>query len=244
LWDEGSIRLVLDRLDLAGKRCLEVGAGGGEFAVQLADRVGADGIVVATDLDPGLIPEHPQIHRLRHNVVTDPIPGSGFDLIHARLLLNHLIEREDVFPRLVDSLAPGGWLLTEDICPRPADEFVADAPTAQDAALLTRYQQTTGRVLARHGLDPSWARRALRWMRSLGLADVDTEVRSRSWQGGSPGTVWMAATLAQTRAELLDAGMSGEDLDQVHLLLQDPGVVLHGHPMYASIGRRPPIPHH
>ena len=39
----------------------------------------------------------------RHNIVTDPLPDAAFDLIHARLVLIHIPEREQVLARLVPS---------------------------------------------------------------------------------------------------------------------------------------------
>ena len=49
----------------------------------------------------------------RHDIVADPPPSERFDLIHARLLLEHLPDRNAVLDRLVDVLRPGGWLLIE-----------------------------------------------------------------------------------------------------------------------------------
>jgi len=44
----------------------------------------------------------------RHNIVSDPLPDAAFDLIHARLVLIHIPEREKVLARLVAALKPGG----------------------------------------------------------------------------------------------------------------------------------------
>lgn len=49
-----------------------------------------------------------------HDIVKDPLPAHSFDLIHARLVLAHLPARDQVLPRLVASLRPGGWLVVED----------------------------------------------------------------------------------------------------------------------------------
>ncbi|MBE1469472.1 class I SAM-dependent methyltransferase [Kibdelosporangium phytohabitans] len=64
-----------------GWRCLEVGAGGGSVAVWLAERVVPGGRVLATDIKPGHIPAVDGLEVLRHDVVTDPLPESAFDLI-------------------------------------------------------------------------------------------------------------------------------------------------------------------
>ncbi|HZM84459.1 MAG TPA: class I SAM-dependent methyltransferase [Candidatus Limnocylindrales bacterium] len=40
---------------------------------------------------------------------------AAFDVIHARAVLTHLPERDEVLARLVAALRPGGWLLIEDV---------------------------------------------------------------------------------------------------------------------------------
>src|SRR5918911_3842606 len=100
-----------------GWRCLEVGAGAGSIACWLADRVGPGGHVVATDLDTRFLERHarPNLDVRRHDVVHDPLETDAYDLVHARALLEHLPERDQVLPRLIAALRPGGWLVVEDI---------------------------------------------------------------------------------------------------------------------------------
>src|SRR5260221_1319026 len=96
--------------------CWEIGAGGGSIARWLAERVGPTGSVLATDIDPRFIPASQLDQRqvVRHAVSTDAIPAARYDLIHARLVLNHLPQRLDVLVRLSQALRPGGWLVIED----------------------------------------------------------------------------------------------------------------------------------
>jgi SAM-dependent methyltransferase len=56
----------------------------------------------------------PNLEVRRHDIVTDPLPEAAFDLIHARLVLIHLPQREEVLSRLVAALKPGGWLVDEE----------------------------------------------------------------------------------------------------------------------------------
>ncbi len=79
-----------------GWRCWEVGAGGPSVANWLAERVGPSGSVVATDIDLSWLPEIEPVRfeaRCLDVAVDDP-PADGFDLIHARLVLVHVPERE------------------------------------------------------------------------------------------------------------------------------------------------------
>src|SRR5215469_12728993 len=76
-----------------GWRCLEVGAGSGSVARWLASQAGS----------------LPNLEVIQHDIVTDPLPGGAFDLIHARLVLVQLPARNQVLARLVAALKPGGW---------------------------------------------------------------------------------------------------------------------------------------
>ena len=107
----------LGRIGVAsGWRCLELGAGGGSIASWLATQVGSAGRVVATDLDVSRFGT-PLLDRLevrRLDLVTDALPVGPWDLIHERLVLQHVPARLEVLDRMVAALAPGGWIVLED----------------------------------------------------------------------------------------------------------------------------------
>ena len=103
-----------------GWRCLEVGAGRGSMAVWLAEQVGPTGHVVATDVDTGYLRriDPPNLEVLEHNILEDSLealdPGS-FDLVSSRLMLFHLVDRQEhVIRRMTECLRPDGWLIDED----------------------------------------------------------------------------------------------------------------------------------
>ena len=98
LWDDSTIRYLSNIGVDVGWACWEVGAGGGSIARWLAERVAPTGTVLATDLDLTRIPEGgpSNLTFVRHDVVHDPIPTAEYDLVHARLVLVHLPEREEV----------------------------------------------------------------------------------------------------------------------------------------------------
>ena len=115
-FDEVSIA-NLERLDVpVGARCLEVGAGSGSIARWFAGRVGPTGRVLATDLDTRWFHHDgsPQLEVRELDLVGDPIPDGPWDVIHERLVLQHIPDRLAVLDRLVAALAPGGWILVED----------------------------------------------------------------------------------------------------------------------------------
>jgi 2-polyprenyl-3-methyl-5-hydroxy-6-metoxy-1,4-benzoquinol methylase len=122
---------AVDQLGLAaGWRCWEVGAGRGSMARWLAAQVGARGSVLASDIDiealAGL--EHGSITVVRHDLERDSLSGGGFDLIHARLVLEHLRAPAAAAAKLASALRAGGWLILED-----ADGLGFDAEPAMAA---------------------------------------------------------------------------------------------------------------
>ncbi|GAA2767983.1 hypothetical protein GCM10010103_70250 [Streptomyces paradoxus] len=51
---------------------------------------------------------------LRHDVGRDAPPAGPFDLVHARLLLVYVAERDAALRTMVQALRPGVWLVVED----------------------------------------------------------------------------------------------------------------------------------
>jgi ubiquinone/menaquinone biosynthesis C-methylase UbiE len=102
-----------------GWRCWEVGAGGPSVPRWLADRVGGEGRVLATDIDVSWARQAagPVVEIRRHDVARDEPPAETFDLVHARLVLVHLVDREKALRSMIEALRPGGTLLIEDADP-------------------------------------------------------------------------------------------------------------------------------
>lgn len=225
--------------DLTGRRCLEIGAGGGSVAGWLAAQVGPTGTVLATDINPRHIAADAGFTIVRHDITTDPVPEGPWDVIHSRLVLLHLPQREEILTRLAAALAPGGALVLEE-WETSFRKMVLFAPDARSAALLDRYQDLlVERILIAKGNDPTWASRVHAAMIEAGLTDVDTTITARSWPGGTAGALLIAANIGQLHEEFIEAGMTAEELDEVCRLVADPRVVVRSHLTYSTIGRRP-----
>lgn len=240
LLDPGTTRRLSDLLDLVGARCLEVGAGGGSIATWLAERVGDDGHVVAVDLKPQQIPAHPRLEVRALDLTRQPLPEGPFDLVHSRLTLLHVQEREQVLHNMVQVVRPGGVVSVEDWDAGDTDRVVC-APDEAAAALYGRYQRVVGeRVFAAAGTDRAWARTLHARFMDLGLVEVATLVESEYWQGGGPGLAGLVGSnLVQLRDLLLAAGMSVEELEQMAALVEDPRLVVRGFPLHSTSGARP-----
>jgi 2-polyprenyl-3-methyl-5-hydroxy-6-metoxy-1,4-benzoquinol methylase len=237
LFDPYTQQCAIGLLKLHGAACLEVGFGGGSFARWLADEVGPDGSVLATDIQPREIPEHPSLTVLQHDIVDEPIPGT-FDLIHARLVLGHLPQQREILTKLSKALKPGGVLLLEEWW-SAANNIVTHAPDAESADLVNTYSEATERVFPASGGALPWARRMHGAMLEDGLVDVHTDVHAEAWAGGGWGCQLLKATLPQLRDKLLGVGLTDDLLDRVAVLLDDPRLVLIGQLICSTSGRKP-----
>lgn len=233
-----------------GWRCLEVGAGGGSVGVWLAQRVAPDGWVMITDVKPVRMPQKAGMAVLRHDIVRDPLPEEAFDLVHARLVLMHLPERDQVLARLLRTLRPGGrlqldeldathapGLLTPDPGPRPGP---GPQPAASAAAeLYARFHRAKLQALKAAGADPAWGARAAEAMRRAGFADVEPHPHVERWRAGSPGARLQAHHTHHLRHALLAAGMTDADLSRVRDLLSHPDFCACSPVFYTVQARRP-----
>jgi len=236
--DPGTIAL-LDRIGVRpGWHCLELGAGGGSIASWLAERAGAAGRVVATDLDTRHLVaavSAPTIEVLRHDIVNEPLAEGAFDLIHARLVLEHLPERDRVLPKLVRGLRPGGWLLIESV------DYISAVPVS---ALGAREHEHSQDVRLRQfdgaGIKFDLGRHLPRMLRDNGLADIGNEGRVFVMEGGSPGALWFQLSMEQLRPRLVGPGkLSDAEVDRMLALFADPDWAALSPVIFAAWGRRP-----
>jgi SAM-dependent methyltransferase len=237
LFDRYTQQRAQELTKLHGASCLEVGYGGGTFALWLAGEVGPHGTVLATDLEPREIPEHPRLTVLRHDIINEPVPGT-YDLIHARLVLGHLPQQRQILTRLAEALKPGGVLFIEDWWTATPGDLVVHAPD-EESAELYNYYSTMARKVFGAGTDRNWPRRIHGAMMDDGLVDVHTDIHAEAWAGGSAGCKLLQATMPQVRGKLLEAGLTDDVFERVRALLDDPRLVLTGHLMCSTSGHKP-----
>jgi SAM-dependent methyltransferase len=238
MYDPVTIRHLEERGVSSGWHCLEVGGGGGSIAAWLAARVGSAGHVVVTDIDPRFIEslQVPNLEVRRHDIVNDPLPEAAFDLVHSRLVLLHLPEREKALARMVAALKPGGWLVDE--------EFDASSmppnPAANPGEVLLKTLVASRRVMEDRGADDrGFARRLFSRLRAHGLVDVAAAANIFMWDSGSPGVSLLRANFEQLRSNMIDAGyITEEEFNQDIARLDDPGFMMPSPIMWTAWGRR------
>jgi SAM-dependent methyltransferase len=222
----------------AGWRCLDLGPGAGTITAWLADQVGPSGHVTALDLDPRHITAPDNVTIRQGDVRTVDLPDRHYDLIHTRLVLLHLAERDMVLDRLVTALKPGGILVVSDWDATWRD-WLLQAPTPEAGDAFNAFQNGLLAVLQDNGADLGWARRAPLAMRAAGLDDVDTVVHNRLWLGGEAGCVLHASNSYQLHDALLARGVTLRQLDLFRGAMHNPDTLAYCYPMFTSTGRRP-----
>jgi SAM-dependent methyltransferase len=228
----------LSRLGLvAGARCLEVGAGSGSIARWMADVVGPSGQVLAVDLDTRWCPtgERPGLEVRSLDVVTEPIPEGPWDVIHERLVLQHIPARLDVLDRLVATLAPGGVLLVEDFDTGEVRTMDRAGPHHE---LIVRVAQAFNRLLGARGGVNDFAANALRLLRDRGLVDTSASGHVAIDQGGAGWATVQAANARQLRNGLIDEGVAPEEIDRFLEVLADPDTIVGSSVLISAWGRR------
>lgn len=238
LFDPETKRHLEERGVGRGWHCLEVGAGGGSIARWLAERVGPTGRVLATDIDPRFLEplNVPGLEVLRHNIARDPLPEAAFDLIHVRLVLLHVQEREQALSRMISALKPGGWLVDEeyDSASMPPD------PAVSPGEVLLKTQVAMMRLLEDGGVNRRFGRLLFGKLRARGLIGVGTEARVYMWHAGSPGASTLRANYEQLRKAMIEGNyITQQQFDEDIARIDDPEFMMPSGILWSAWGRRP-----
>ncbi len=112
---------ALDRLGIGpGWICVDVGAGGGDVSVALAEIVGQDGRVYAVDSDPKARDEVAAAAAAHSQVLAVTQAGEDLrlpepvDLAFCRFLLLHVVDPAVVLDRMARAVRPGGWVVAQE----------------------------------------------------------------------------------------------------------------------------------
>jgi predicted O-methyltransferase YrrM len=226
-----------------GWRCLEVGGGAGGVALWMASVVGEDGDVVATDLDPRFLEGLDGIEVRRHDIVSDELEPAAFDLIHSRMVLEHIPEREQALARLIPALKPGGWLVIEDI------DFGGPM-----VAALARYETDPTlrpireriligfeKFMSAAGADLELGSRLVGLFEGAGLVNVYAESRARLLRHEEND--FARLSIEQLREALIAAGLvTADELDTFLGALGEPSTSMMSLFLVSARGQRPARP--
>lgn len=200
--------------------CLEVGIGSGSIARWLCTQV-KDGSVTATDISVELLDSlnkcnEPNLTVVHHDVTLDPFQDGSFDLIHARFVLSHLRNKDEVISRMVKWLRPGGWLMIESFAWFPIDS----SPNKIYRRSMNAWEDLIQRKI---GTDARWARSYPIQFIKHNLSSVGSDVFVPQMQGGTPLADFWRFTLKMSELSLIKEGyLQLGEFEEAMSLFSDP----------------------
>ena len=180
----------------------------------MSTKVGPRGRVSAWDLDVSQLSTlaGDNVDVVQVDIRREQPPTATFDLIHARMVLGHLEQRDEILGALLRALAPGGWIVIAE--PR---NYPAPAGTTQAtvSAKLTR-------ALQGNGQDVDWIWGVPARFSREGLGTVGISCDTPVVRGGSLGADFAQITAVQLTERGLLPDVSREDLEEWRRETQDP----------------------
>jgi len=171
---------ALDRLGVApGWRCVDVGAGGGDVSMALAEVVGHTGRVYAVDSDPLARDEAARAAAEYSQVLAITQAGEDLllpepvDLAFCRFLLLHVLDPVVVVARMAAAVRVGGWVVAQE--PITSAGRVGGVPLSMPDAL----HPDVGALLPR-------------LVRDAGLEIVDAWAEAPAGVGAGPVSAYLA----------------------------------------------------
>lgn len=244
LTDPATIRYLESFGVTDGWRCAEVGAGAGSIARWLSTRVGYGGKVVAIDIDTQYIKDlrAPNVEVRQQDITTTPLEKGTYDLVHAKILLMHLAEREQVLKQFAEALKPGGYLLVEEADIRSIQTCSPPEP------LLTRAASALSTFFYFSGADPGYGLKLMPAVKKTGLLkNIGTDCQLTAIQAGTPEMATISLSLAKLAPVIVQAGLMGKkEVERAFELLEQPSDITIYTPITVSVwGQRieepPPV---
>lgn len=225
-------------------RCLDIGCGGGDVTVALAEMV-PSGHVVGVDLDEaklalaraeGAEAGLDNVEFRMGDVLQRESLGDRFDVIYMRFLLTHLTDPAGAVANAVAQLTPGGILVVEDI------DFSGHFCYPESSAFRNYVTWYSDAVRGR-GADPDIGPRLPGLLTGAGLDDVGMYVVQPA---GTSGEVKMLCpiTLEAIAEAVLAAGLATDEefqrtVDDLYAFAQTDGTVMSIPRIVQAWGRRP-----
>jgi SAM-dependent methyltransferase len=219
LTDPATIRYLEQIGVREGWVCAEVGAGAGSIARWLSNRVGNFGQVHAIDIDPSMMAglSAPNLEVREQDITTDPLAENTYDLVHSKILLMHLEDRERVLGQFARALKPGGFLVVEEADIRSIQRVNPPSP------LLTRAAAALETFFYFGGADPGYGMKLLPAVRRTGLKVLGNDCQLTAVQAGTLEARTITMSLAKLAPMIVTAGLMGQkEVEAAFDLLEQP----------------------
>jgi SAM-dependent methyltransferase len=217
--DPETIRLLETAGIAPGWTCVEIGAGAGSIVEWLGPRVGPQGEVVAVDRKTAYLRRFSSspYRVLEGDFLTLPI-NTKADLLHARYVLIHNKQDEDLLHKLRSTVKPGGLVLLEE-----PDFTSAHLLNRAGEAACRRVNEAICRMFTIAGLDPGYGLGLPRKVAAAGLTIVQMQAKLHLCPGASPIAKMMAESALVLHKEYTGTGIvSDQDIECYVRQARDP----------------------
>lgn len=224
--------------------CLDVGCGGGDVAFELARLVAPGGKVVALDIDEvklEMARAEARAQRIENIEfrITDlderDLP-SGFDVAHARFVLQHLQDPERALAQMWKAIRPGGIAIVVDT------DFRGHF-SEPDSPLVRRYVELYTQALKRRGGDANLGPRLPALLAQRGFENVQMNVVQHAATSGDTKLI-VPMTLEFSAEAVVGEGLASRAevdtiVSELYAFARDPSTVLSGPRIIETWAHRP-----
>ncbi len=182
---------------------IDVGCGTGSLARAIAHDVIPDGFVLALDQDISVAQDsgaQPNNVALVESDVRTFAPDGPIDLVHARFVLAHLHDRNDVLETVSSWLAPGGRIIITE----PAALSIGPNAPEPVRTVFSAYH----RWVREEGMSFDFATEAAGILSQLGARDVTVHTRTSRFGGGPAADRWLPL-ITPIADHLINDGVDG-----------------------------------
>jgi hypothetical protein len=201
--------------------------------------VGINGSVVALDIDTRFVEQlgHPNLEVRKQDVSHEGVvERNEYDLVHARMVLEHVPGREQALEHMVAALKPGGWIVLEELdhvtlLPDPA-------VGAQKQVIWHKFRDAYRKLMDKRGGDLDYGRRLFGLLTGHDLTNVSVQGHATLDKGGAGSSLGFH----QARAELVATGaIDDAEMGILLQMLDDPDFAYISPLMMVASAQRPPV---
>ena len=217
--DTDTVALLEETGITAGWSCLELGAGAGSIAEWMGARVGSKGTVLAVDKKTAYLRRFssPPYRIIEGDFLSLPVEPA-MDLLHARYVLIHNKQDEEMLKKIRTIVKPGGYVVLEE-----PDFTSAQLLNPRGDAAHQRVNEAICRMFTKAGLDPAYGLGLPRKLAELGLDILRAKATMQLCPGNAPIADMMAESALVLRKEYTGTGVvADEDVDHYVAHAHDP----------------------
>ena len=177
----------------------------------------------------------------KQDILSQPLEEASYDLIHARLVVEHLTGPDRLLEMMARALRPGGWLVVESM--DVLGVHSADPSHPASATVDRVVNGSLASIAEASTWDLGFTRVMPKAFYGLGLVNNGHEVSSWLGRGGDLKSDEYELSMRSTADRLVESGaIDGSDMDALFEALQDPDFWFVTPSMIAAWGQAPPRP--